>query len=133
IRSVPRRLKGSAPAVLEVRGEVFMDKRGFEKLNADRGEQGLPAFANPRNAAAGSLKQLDPALVASRPLGIIFYGTGALDGVKLERHSDLFPMLKKFGLPHSERFWRGSSEEEIVSASRLLDKHRTDFRTQTDG
>ena len=80
IRSVPRRLKASAPAVLEVRGEVFMDKRGFEKLNADRVEQGLPAFANPRNAAAGSLKQLDPILVASRPLGIIFYGTGALNG-----------------------------------------------------
>lgn len=133
IRSVPRRLKGNAPAVLEVRGEVFMDKRGFEKMNADRAEQGLPAFANPRNAAAGSLKQLDPALVASRPLGIIFYGTGALDGVKLEKHSDLFPLLKKFGLPHSERIWNASSADEIVSAIEELDKIRHDFRYQTDG
>src|SRR5438067_1434726 len=133
IRSVPRRLKGNAPAVLEVRGEVFMDKHGFKKLNADRAEQGLPAFANPRNAAAGSLKQLDPALVASRPLGIIFYGTGALDGVKLEKHSDLFPMLKKFGLPHSERIWDASSAGEIVSAIQELDKIRHDFRYQTDG
>jgi DNA ligase (NAD+) len=133
IRSVPRRLKGRAPAVLEVRGEVFMDKRGFEKLNADRAEQGLPAFANPRNAAAGSLKQLDPALVASRPLGIIFYGTGALEGVTLEKHSDLFPLLKKFGLPHSERIWDASSADEIVSAIRDLDKIRHNFRYQTDG
>lgn len=133
IRSVPRRLKGSAPAVLEVRGEVFMDKRGFEKLNADRVEQGLAAFANPRNAAAGSLKQLDPALVASRPLGIVFYGTGALDGVKLGKHSDLFPMLKKFGLPHSERIWEASSDGEIISAIQELDKIRHDFRYQTDG
>ena len=133
IRSVPRRLKGNAPAILEVRGEVFMDKRGFKKLNADRAEQGLPAFANPRNAAAGSLKQLDPALVASRPLGIIFYGTGALDGVKLEKHSALFPLLKKFGLPHSERIWDASSADEIVSAIQKLDKIRHDFRYQTDG
>jgi DNA ligase (NAD+) len=133
IRSVPRRLKGSAPTVLEVRGEVFMDKRGFEKLNADRAEQGLLAFANPRNAAAGSLKQLDPALVASRPLGIIFYGTGALGGVKLQKHSDLFPLLKKLGLPHSERIWDASSADEIVSAIQELDKIRHDFRYQTDG
>jgi DNA ligase (NAD+) len=133
IYSVPRRLKGGAPAVLEVRGEVYMDKHGFAKLNAERVEQGLPAFANPRNAAAGSLKQLDPALVATRPLGIIFYGTGALEGVKLEKHSDLFPVLKKFGLPHSERIWHASSTETIVAAIRELDKVRREFRYQTDG
>jgi DNA ligase (NAD+) len=133
IRSVPRRLKGNAPAVLEVRGEVFMDKHGFEKMNADRVEQGLPAFANPRNAAAGSLKQLDPALVARRPLGIIFYGTGAVEGVKLEKHSDLFPLLDRFGLPHSERIWSASSAETIIKAIQELDKVRHDFRYQTDG
>ena len=77
IRSVPARLKGKAPKVLEVRGEVFMDKQGFAKLNAAREEEGLPVFANPRNAAAGSLKQLDPAMAARRPLGVVFYGTGA--------------------------------------------------------
>jgi DNA ligase (NAD+) len=133
IRSVPRRLKGNAPAILEVRGEVFMDKHGFEKLNADRAEQGLPAFANPRNAAAGSLKQLDPALVARRPLGIIFYGTGAIEGVKLEKHSDLFPLLDRFGLPHSERIWSASSTAAIIKAIQELDKVRHDFRYQTDG
>src|SRR6059058_4909677 len=133
IRSVPRRLKGNAPAILEVRGEVFMDKHGFEKLNADRAEQGLPAFANPRNAAAGSLKQLDPALVAKRPLGIMFYGTGAVEGVKLEKHSDLFPLLDRFGLPHSERIWSASSADTIIKAIQELDKMRHDFRYQTDG
>ena len=133
IRSVPRQLKGNAPAILEVRGEVFMDKHGFEKLNADRAEQSLPAFANPRNAAAGSLKQLDPALVARRPLGIIFYGAGAVEGVKLEKHSDLFPLLDRFGLPHSERIWSASSTETIIKAIQEVDKVRRDFRYQTDG
>src|SRR6185436_2843530 len=72
IRTVPRRLKGDAPDILEVRGEAFLDKRGFAKLNAERTKAGLPEFANPRNAAAGSLKQLDPAIAAQRPLGVIF-------------------------------------------------------------
>src|SRR6266550_3447755 len=110
-----------------------MDKHGFEKMNADRAEQGLPAFANPRNAAAGSLKQLDPALVARRPLGIIFYGTGAVEGVKLEKHSDLFPLLDRFGLPHSERIWSASSADTIIKAIQELDTVRYDFRYQTDG
>ena len=76
IKTVPVQLRGSAPDVLEVRGEVYMDKTGFAKLNAERVEAGLPEFANPRNSAAGSLKQLDPAMAAKRPLGIILYGTG---------------------------------------------------------
>ncbi len=95
IRSVPARLKGTPPRLLEVRGEVFMHKDGFARLNAERTEAGLPAFANPRNSAAGSLKQLDPAITAQRPLGVVFYGTGAIEGAKLERHSNLFPFLKK--------------------------------------
>src|SRR5436309_2900236 len=81
IRSVPSQLKSAAPKVFEVRGEVYMDKRGFAKLNVERTEAGLPAFANPRNAAAGSLKQLDSAITAKRPLGLVFYGTGAIEGL----------------------------------------------------
>src|SRR6185436_17800097 len=72
IQSLPKRLKGTAPDVLEVRGEAYLDKSGFAKLNAERTKAGLPEFANPRNAAAGSLKQLDPAIAAQRPLGVIF-------------------------------------------------------------
>src|SRR5438045_3502015 len=75
IRALPTRLTSAAPDILEVRGEAFLDKRGFTKLNEERRNAGLPEFANPRNAAAGSLKQLDPAIAAQRPLGIICYGT----------------------------------------------------------
>src|SRR6266705_4505569 len=133
IRSVPERLRGAAPKLLEVRGEVYMDTKGFAKLNAKRKNEGLPLFANPRNAAAGSLKQLDPSIVAKRPLGVVFYGTGAIDDVDLEKHSDLFPLLEKFGLPTSERWWLADSVEEILSAIRELDKIRADFAYQTDG
>ena len=133
IRSVPEKLRGGAPKVFEVRGEVYMDKRGFAKLNEERGKAGLPLFANPRNAAAGSLKQLDPALAAKRPLGVVFYGTGAMEGVDLEKHSELFPLLKKFGLPHSERWWLAESVEEILKAIRELNRVRHDYPYQTDG
>ncbi|PYL31784.1 MAG: hypothetical protein DMF35_09555, partial [Verrucomicrobia bacterium] len=77
IRSVPQQLRGSAPKVFEVRGEAYLDKDGFKKLNKEREAAGLPLFANPRNAAAGSLKHLNPKVAAQRPLGMVFYGTGA--------------------------------------------------------
>jgi DNA ligase (NAD+) len=133
IKTVPAQLKGSAPEVLEVRGEIYMNKNGFAKLNAERSEAGLPPFANPRNAAAGSLKQLDPAAAAKRPLGIILYGTGLVEGAELEKHSKLFPLLKKLGLPTSERWWMADSIEEILAAIRELDQVRRDFVYQTDG
>jgi DNA ligase (NAD+) len=133
IRSVPGQLKGSAPEVLEVRGEVFMEKNGFAKLNAERAEAGLPVFANPRNAAAGSLKQLDPTIVARRPLGIVLYGSGLVEGVKLEKHSQFFPLLKKLGLPGTERWWMADSIEGILNAIRELDRLRHNFVYQTDG
>ena len=133
IRSVPKELKGAVPDVLEVRGEAYLDKRGFARLNAERKEAGLPEFANPRNAAAGSLKQLDPAIAAQRPLGVVFYGTGAVDGAALDKHSELFALLKKLGLPGSERWWLADSVEEILQAIHELDRIRHDFAYQTDG
>ena len=133
IRSIPHHLRGRAPKVFEVRGEVFMDRRGFTKLNEERSKAGLPLFANPRNAAAGSLKHLDPNIVAKRPLGIVFYGTGAVEDVDLKKHSELFPLLKELGLPHSERWWRADSVDEILKAIRELDRLRHDFAYQTDG
>jgi DNA ligase (NAD+) len=133
IRSVPKELKGDAPPLLEVRGEVFMTKQGFAKLNLERSEAGLPVFANPRNSAAGSLKQLDSTITAQRPLGVIFYGTGAVEGIELTHHSKLFALLKKLGLPCSERWWPASSLEEILHAIRELEKVRYDFVYETDG
>jgi DNA ligase (NAD+) len=133
IRSIPERLRGAAPKVLEVRGEVFMDKNGFAQLNRERSEAGLPLFANPRNAAAGSLKQLDPAIVAQRPLGVVFYGTGAVEGVDVDLHSEIFPLLKKLGLPATERWWMADSLDKIFLAIHELDRLRHDFPYQTDG
>ena len=133
IRSVPERLRSAAPELLEVRGEVYMDKEGFEKLNDERRKAGLPLFANPRNAAAGSLKQLDPAIVAKRPLGVVLYGTGATEGVDVDVHSEIFPLLKKLGLPATERWWVAKSVEEILEAIHELDGIRHKFAYQTDG
>jgi DNA ligase (NAD+) len=133
IRTVPKRLKGPAPEILEVRGEAYLDKTGFAKLNAERKKAGLTEFANPRNAAAGSLKQLDPAIAAQRPLGVVFYGTGAIKGAALAKHSEFFPLLKELGLPGSERWWLAESVEEILRAIHELDRLRHDFAYQTDG
>ena len=133
IRSVPEQLKSGAPRLFEVRGEVFMTKEGFARLNAERSEAGLPVFANPRNSAAGSLKQLDPAITAQRPLGAVFYGTGAVEGIELTHHSQLFALLKKLGLPCSERWWAAESLEQILQAIREIEKLRHDFAYETDG
>jgi DNA ligase (NAD+) len=133
IRSVPERLRGVTAKLLEVRGEVYMDRKGFQELNEERKKEGLPQFANPRNAAAGSLKQLDPAIVAKRPLGIVLYGTGATEGVNVDLHSEIFPLLKKLGLPTTERWWVANSVEEILDAIHELDGVRHKFAYQTDG
>ncbi|HKP05571.1 MAG TPA: NAD-dependent DNA ligase LigA [Chthoniobacterales bacterium] len=133
IRSVPKQLKGDVPEILEVRGEAYLNKAGFAKLNAERRDAGLPEFANPRNAAAGSLKQLDPAIAAKRPLGLVCYGTGLIEGLTLDQHSKLFALLKKLGLPGSEKWWLADSVDEILRAIHELDRIRHDFAYQTDG
>ena len=133
IRSIPERLRGAAPKLFEARGEVYMDKHGFEKLNEERRKAGLPLFANTRNAAAGSLKHLDPSIVAKRPLGIIFYGTGGTEGVDVDLHSEIFGLFKKVGLPTSERWWLAKSVDEILNAIHELDRLRHNFVYQTDG
>src|SRR5881398_794280 len=133
IRSVPHQLRGDAPGVFEVRGEAYLDKAGFEKLNKERKAAGLPLFANPRNAAAGSLKHLDPRAIAQRPLGIVFYGTGAVEGPDVDLHSKIFPLFKKLGLPTHERWWLVDSIDEMLKAIRDLDDIRHNFPYQTDG
>jgi DNA ligase (NAD+) len=133
IRSVPHQLRGDAPDIFEVRGEAYLDKAGFEKLNRERKAAGLPLFANPRNAAAGSLKHLDPKAVALRPLGIVFYGTGTVEGADIDLHSKIFRLFKKLGLPTHERWWLADSIDEILKAIRNLDDIRRNFPYQTDG
>jgi DNA ligase (NAD+) len=133
IRSVPHQLRGDAPDVFEVRGEAYLDKAGFEKLNKERKAAGLPLFANPRNAAAGSLKHLDPKAVAQRPLGIVFYGTGAVGALDVDLHSNIFRLFKKLGLPTHKDWWLADSIDEILKAIRDLDEIRHDFPYETDG
>src|SRR5690606_34013457 len=100
IRGVPLRLRmKKPPAVLEARGEVFMPKKAFEELNRRAAEKREKVFANPRNAAAGSLRQLDPRITASRPLEVFFYGLGDLQGAEMPaRQSDILEMLQEIGL-----------------------------------
>ena len=133
IRSVPHQLRGNAPDVFEVRGEAYLDKAGFERLNRQRGAAGLPLFANPRNAAAGSLKHLDPKAVAKRPLAIVFYGTGVIQGADVDLHSKIFTLFKKLGLPTHEDWWLADSVDEILKRIRELDQIRGNFPYQTDG
>src|SRR2546429_3119733 len=133
IRSVPHQLRGDAPRVFEVRGEAYLDKAGFENLNKERKAAGLPVFANPRNAAAGSLKHLDPKTVAQRPLGIVFYGTGAVEGTAVDLHSKIFQLFKKLGLPTHKQWWIADSVDKILDAIRKLDNIRHNFPYQTDG
>ena len=100
IRSVPLQLRGSKPPpVLEARGEVFMTRRSFEALNLRQAARGDKTFANPRNAAAGSLRQLDPSITAERSLDLFFYGVGAIAGwTTPQRHSEILAALRAFGL-----------------------------------
>jgi DNA ligase (NAD+) len=108
IRSIPRRLKGDLPARFEVRGEVYMTKSGFERLNEERGEQGLPLFASPRNSAAGSVRQLDPSITAGRPLDMFVYQVGWQEGGPPPRsHGEALEWLASLGFrvnPHIARF-----------------------------
>ncbi len=99
IRSIPLELRVHHPSLLEVRGEIFMPNEAFAALNAERDEAGLPTFANPRNAAAGTLKQLDPKIVAKRPLAFLAHGLGAYDGPPLETEHEFHDLLESLSIP----------------------------------
>jgi DNA ligase (NAD+) len=133
IRAVPLRLRGSAPEEVEVRGEVFLPKKVFQALNVKRQESGEPLFANPRNTAAGSLKQLDPTLVAKRKLSAIFYGFGLLTGDNVTTHQQALERLKKWGLPTHDKIWTAQSVETVIDAIQKLGRIRHDFEFEIDG
>jgi DNA ligase (NAD+) len=100
IGQIPLRLKGDAPPLLEVRGEVYMRRDDFERLNERQRERGDKTFVNPRNAAAGAVRQLDPAIAAQRPLSFFAYGLGAVQGwTEPDTHSALLDALAAFGVP----------------------------------
>ncbi|HWD92714.1 MAG TPA: NAD-dependent DNA ligase LigA [Verrucomicrobiae bacterium] len=125
----------AGPTLLEVRGEVFLTKTGFEKLNAERKAAGEETFANPRNAAAGSLKQLDARLVAKRPLDIVVYGLGSVEGAvrQPQTHEEMLAWLKSLGFKTPEWTRHCKSADELVAAIDDLDKLRKKFPYETDG
>ncbi len=133
ISTIPKKLEGPLPSLLEVRGEIYLSKKKFLQLNAQREEVGLTLFANPRNAAAGSLKQLDPEIVKERHLEAIFYGFGALEGITLRTQVELIKQLKDWGLPTHRSIQYASSEEEVLEAIKCLGNVREDYTFQTDG
>ncbi len=134
IRSIPLKLAGEVPDLLEIRGEAYLPKEKFAALNAQREKQGESLFANPRNAAAGSLKLLDSSVVAQRGLSAVFYGLGAVEGGQApQSQAGLLPWLKKTGLPVVPKFWEADDEAGVREAVAALEKIRHDFAFETDG
>ncbi|MFA7060997.1 MAG: NAD-dependent DNA ligase LigA, partial [Pedobacter sp.] len=100
IRSLPLRLNGEQiPGLLEVRGEIYLSLAAFQQINREKEENGEPPFANPRNAAAGSLRQLDPSITARRPLSVYCYAPGIVEGTEFDSQQDFFDAIASWGLP----------------------------------
>ncbi len=122
-----------APALLEVRGEVYMDLEEFKKLNEQRLAQGEPAFANPRNAAAGSLRQLDPTITAARPLKIYCYGIGEVQGKSFATHWEVLQTLKTWGFRVNPLIERGVGIEAAIAYHHRLEHQRHGLPYEIDG
>lgn len=134
VRNIPLKLQGSGwPAVLEVRGEVFMSKAGFDRLNAAQAESGGKTFANPRNAAAGSLRQLDSKITASRPLEFCCYGLGQVSETIGDSHIGILEQLKAWGLPISRELKHAAGIEECLAYYRDIGARRNDLPYEIDG
>ncbi len=136
IRSIPLTLhKGRmrVPQHLEVRGEVFLSREAFQKLNREREEEGQPVFANPRNAAAGSLKQLDSAITSKRPLDIFCHGMGEIAGGSFSTHADFLQTLKEWGLKPVPFVHLCRSLKEIFAYHEDMESRREDLPYEIDG
>ncbi|MDK2858471.1 MAG: ligase [Verrucomicrobiota bacterium] len=132
IRSIPLRLSNNPPEILEVRGEIYMTRDGFIRINKERQEAGLEPFANPRNACAGSLKQLDSRIVAKRPLDAVFYGLGDCSE-KFATHQELLRSLEKYGLKIIPVHWSCPDIQAALVQLDALETLRHDFSFEIDG
>ena len=136
IKSIPLRLRSNikpAPSLLEVRGEVFINKDGFKKLNALREKENLPAFANPRNAAAGSLRQLDSKITADRPLSIYCYEVSRVLGASFNTHLEFLSALKDWGFPVNPEIKLIKKSENMVRYHENLESIRNNLAYDIDG
>ncbi len=132
IKSIPLRI-AAAPPVLEVRGEVYMSLPDFTALNERRAEAGLSTFMNPRNAAAGTIRQLDPKLAAERPLSLWSYGIGRVDGVRFGRHSEALDWLRARGFPVNEDVQVLGDEDAVVELCLGWEGRRGALTFEIDG
>jgi DNA ligase (NAD+) len=134
IRRLPKSLRDGAPERFEVRGEVYMTKRGFERLNNERAESGQPLFANPRNSAAGSLRQLDPNITASRPLDLWVYQVGWIDGGGTPpTHYESMQWLESLGLPVNPETRRFEDIEQVLEHLEHWSTTREHLAYEIDG
>jgi DNA ligase (NAD+) len=125
--------KFKIPAILEIRGEIFMPNSAFAAMNEERDEAGLPTFANPRNATAGTLKQLDPKIVATRPLAFLAHGLGAYEGEFLETETDFHDLLDSLSIPRNEPVRIARNLGELLAGVKFFSQHRHDIDHATDG
>jgi len=134
IRSIPLSVPKDAPLRFEVRGEVYLSKAGFKKLNEERAKEGLPLFANPRNAGAGSVRQLDPRITAQRPLDIYIYALGYAEGKKVpENHWERMEYLKSLGFKVSPYNTLCKTIEEVEEYHQEWEERRERLPYETDG
>ena len=134
IKSVPERLKlEKPPALLEVRGEVYMPRAEFDAFNKARANEGLATFANPRNTAAGALRQKDPAMTAARPLAILIHGIGATKGIAFESQSKAMAALKKAGLRTAAESKKAKTLDHVWAYVENWQEHRHDLEYEIDG
>ena len=134
LRALPTRLNGSVPDRIEIRGEVFMPKRGFDAMNARLAAEGQKTFVNPRNAASGSLRQLDPSITASRPLTLYVYGVGAVSGGwQVASHFEALAQFKAWGLPVNPEVERVRGIQAAEAYYRRLSDQRSELPYEIDG
>jgi DNA ligase (NAD+) len=132
IGAIPLRVE-DAPALIEVRGEIYLPLAAFAKLNEQRAEAGEPTFANPRNSAAGSIRQLDPQLAAARPLSMWCYGIGATEGIEFETHSETLEWLREHGFRVNRDVEVHDTVDEVVAACRAWEERRDRLDFEIDG
>ena len=134
ISVIPHELVGkNIPSLLEVRGEVFFPLKAFNDFNEEIQESGKAAFANPRNAAAGSLRQKDPRVTASRPLSMVVHGIGAIEGASFTSQSQAYELLKSWGLPTSTRYKVVQTRKEVEEFINFYQTNRHDVEHEIDG
>jgi len=133
IRAIPLSLQDDVPDVLETRGEVYMPKKAFEKLNEEREQQELPLFANPRNAAAGSLKLLDAKITAQRKLSFFAYALGETSKPFAKTHYESLEKFKKIGLPVNPNIKKAVDINEVIEICNQWEKKRLELPYQIDG